>query len=277
MDIIIDENYHNSRIDRFIRDKFNIPQSLVSKLIRDKKIKINKQKVEISTKLQNGDIVNIYYFFEEKSIAVQISQKIIDEFKTWIIFEDENIIIINKPNGISSQGGSNAGFGIDEIAKGYNKEARIVHRLDRETSGVMIITKNKLTARNITKLFADSKIEKIYYAIVENKSNDFKHSGYIEGDLVKDIKFQKMVLIEGTSDVKTYYEVLKKNQDYILLKVIPKTGKMHQIRVHLASIGYPIIGDKKYNGKPFNRMMLHAYSIKFDEKIFTVLNENFDF
>jgi 23S rRNA pseudouridine955/2504/2580 synthase len=261
MEITIDNNYHTSRLDRFIREKYSIPQSLVSRLIREKKIKVNKKKSQPSTILHNGDTISIYYFLEEHSKQIHINPSLVKQFISWIIFEDENIIIINKPHGISSQGGITSGISVDILAKQYNEEARITHRLDRETSGTMIIAKNKHTARHITGLFAKNLINKKYYAMVEQINQ--KH-GTIVSDLQKNPTLQKILVTQGNSCT-THFEKFSEN----ILLITPQTGKMHQIRAHLSHIGMPIIGDSKYGGIQSTRMFLHSFSIEFEGKIFT--------
>lgn len=267
MEIIVDKNYHLSRIDRFIREYFSVPQSLVSKLIREKKIKINKKKSEISTLLHEGDVISLYYFLEKNASSFEkVSPQLVENFKKWIIYEDEDLIIINKPHGISSQGGVVSGISVDVLAKSYFSEARITHRIDRETSGILVIAKSKFIARNITTLFAESKVVKRYHAVVNKGING---SGKIITDLNKDAFMQKMVVCEGSSCV-TNYRVLQENERYSLLEITPETGKMHQIRVHLASIGFPILGDEKYGGEQHKRMFLNASSIEFEDKYFKV-------
>ncbi len=261
MEIIINKNYHNSRIDRFIREKFSVPQNLVQRLIREKKIKINKKKVETSTILNEGDVVSLYYFLEENPQHVHINPDLVQKFKSWIVFEDNDVIVINKPHGISSQGGVISGISVDVLAKQYEIEARITHRLDRETSGIMIIAKNKYTARHITQLFAQGLVKKKYYAMVENIT---KESGVIMSDLHKDTYLQKMVVTDGNSCVTNFNAIDSKT-----LLVEPQTGKMHQIRAHLAHIGMPIIGDEKYGGIQSERMCLHAFSVEFDRHTFS--------
>lgn len=265
MQITINKNYHNSRVDRFVREHFSIPQNLVAKLIREKKIKVNKKKIEISSHLVEGDIVSIYYFLETKNVNnAHINTSLVEKFKTWILHEDDDLLVINKPNGVSSQGGTVAGLCVDVLAKAYFSEARITHRLDRETSGIMILAKNKFMAREITGLFANGEVLKKYYAVVKGNASAEKT---ITTDIQKDTKAQKMFVINGRSCV-TFYKTIERNEQYSLLEVTPQTGKMHQIRVHLASVNLPIIGDEKYGGILHERMFLHAFSIAFDGKTF---------
>lgn len=267
MQITITKNYHSSRIDRFLREHFQIPQSLVAKLVREKKVKVNKKKIAISCHLQEGDTVSIYYFLESSAnFEHHVDEAKVKEFSSWIVHEDENLLAINKPVGISSQSGSKAGLAVDVIAKAYFSEARITHRLDRLTSGIMVLAKNKFTAREVAELFASRSVEKKYYAIVQRddvKSED----GVIVGSLEKDSHLQKMFVSNG-EDVVTNYKITQKVGEFALAEVMPQSGKMHQIRAHFAHVGMPIVGDEKYHGIPHDRMFLHAYSISFDEKTF---------
>jgi RluA family pseudouridine synthase len=263
MQIKIDENHQNSRVDRFLREYFNAPQGIVAGVIRKGKIKINGKKAKIDSRLEIQDIVTVYHQFDDKDDeSVTIPEHNLIEFKSWIIFENDDFFAINKPSGVSSQGGVRARLSVDIIAKGYNVEARITHRLDRETSGIMIIAKSKHSARHITELFAQGLVQKQYTAIATYSQNA-KQEDTIISDIIKDTYAQKMVIQNGDSAI-THYNIEKHNNDLSLINVYPKTGKMHQIRVHLASVGMPILGDEKYNGKPYQRMMLHASSIQFD-------------
>jgi 23S rRNA pseudouridine955/2504/2580 synthase len=238
---------------------------LVARLIREKKIKVNRKKIEISSHLVEGDVVSIYYFLENTNTTeLHINENLVEKFKTWILHEDDNLLVINKPNGVSSQGGVVSGLCVDVLAKAYFSETRITHRLDRETSGIMILAKNKFTAREVTGLFANGEVLKKYYAVVRGNSSAEKT---IITDIKKDIKAQKMFVTNGSSCV-TFYKTIARNEKYSLLEITPKTGKMHQIRVHLASTDMPIIGDEKYGGILHERMFLHAFSISFDSKIF---------
>jgi len=202
-----------------------------------------------------------------------------------IIFENQDLIVVDKPTGMSVHAGAGTSektlvdFLLEkypEIASvGDEPEIRpgIVHRLDKETSGVMIVARNQKTFEYLKDLFKNRKIEKKYLAIVHGKLKE--KEGQVEGEMGRSKKdFRKQALVRGKISVRkeryslSHYKVKKEFDDCSLLEVSPKTGRMHQIRVHLHSIGHPIIGDKKYTFKEFKkisapRMFLHAASIRF--------------
>ncbi|MDI6777791.1 MAG: RNA pseudouridine synthase [Patescibacteria group bacterium] len=202
-----------------------------------------------------------------------------------IIFQNKDFVVIDKPTGLAVH----PGIGISEktlvdflVEKfpemrdvGDDKINRpgIIHRLDRETSGVMIAARNQKTFEYLKNLFKNRKVEKKYMALVHGKLK--KKTGRIKGEMGRSKRdFRKQSLARGKVKVRkeryslTYYKVMKEYDDYSLLEVSPKTGRMHQIRVHLHSIGHPVVGDekyafKKYKKQKYPRMFLHANSISF--------------
>jgi len=208
------------------------------------------------------------------------------------IFQNEDFIIIEKPAGLAVHPGVNISeptlvdFLLEKFPElknvGDAPEVRpgIVHRLDQETSGVMIVARNQETFLYLKDLFKNRKVEKKYLALVYGRLKN--KEGQIEGEMGRSRRdFRKQALVRGKINVRkeryslTYYKVKKEFDDYSLLEVFPKTGRMHQIRVHLHSIGHPIVGDKKYTFKKFlphrqagkknsaARMFLHAAEISF--------------
>jgi 23S rRNA pseudouridine1911/1915/1917 synthase len=202
-----------------------------------------------------------------------------------IIYQDENIIATDKPVGLSVHRGVETkektlvDFLLEKFPEiknvGDDPEIRpgIVHRLDKETSGIIVIARNQKYFEYLKSLFKERKIEKKYLALVFGKLKN--KEGKIEGEMGRSRRdFRKQALVRGKINVRkeryslTYYKVLKESGDYSLLEVSPKTGRTHQIRVHLHSIGHPIVGDKKYIFKEHKnietpRMFLHAESISF--------------
>jgi 23S rRNA pseudouridine955/2504/2580 synthase len=259
------------RIDRWIRNNLgNIPQSLIEKNLRYGKIKLNNRKVKSSIKVKTNDQITFYNFkFKEKiiqkSIKLTPSISVIKENENLIIDNNENFIVINKKSGISVQGGTKSKKNlIDIFAKSKifeNIKPYSVHRLDKDTSGVYILAKNRETAQLLTSLFRLRKVYKIYLAICHGELK--KNSGEWSNDLTR---------YENNKEIrekaKTLYKVLDKNSMCSLVEMKPITGRKHQLRKQLYAIGNPVYGDQKYKlnylEKGINKnLMLHAYQIKF--------------
>ena len=268
---IVDFSYEGIRIDKWIRNNLgNVPQGLIEKSLRAGKIKLNRKKTKCSTKLNVKDVIDIYDInFKEKIIQKNIKFKptneIIKENEDLIIDDNENFIVVNKESGIAVQGGTKSKKNLIDIfsrskifkdSKPYS-----VHRLDKDTSGVFIIAKNRDTAKLFTSLFRLRKIHKTYLAIC-----------YGELETNKGIFDQDLLRYEGDKKIieksKTTYKVLDKNSNCTLLEMNPITGRKHQLRKQLSLVGHPIYGDDKYtfekNLKTKNKeLMLHSYTIKF--------------
>ncbi len=271
----VEKDYSNTRLDRWFKLKIkDLPQSLIEKIIRLNKIKVNKKKQKSSYRLQEGDIVEIHNIskFKPKSpnkiLKYKPSQKELSNYNKIILENNENFIVINKPAGVAVQSGTRSLKNIIDIlkeSKYFNdQKPYIVHRLDKETSGVLIIAKNRSYAQLFTSLFRIRKIHKTYLALTFGKIQKVKNT-------LKD----NLIYYEGkkkiTQKAVTHYKVLKNSEKYSFVELNPITGRKHQLRRQLYNIGNPIIGDNKYyfsiNRK--NRdikkksLMLHAYKIKF--------------
>jgi len=268
---IVDPSYEGIRIDKWIRNNLgNVPQGLIEKSLRVGKIKLNRKKTKSSTKLNIKDIINVYDVkFKEKIIQKNIkfkpSDEVIKENENLIIDDNENFIVVNKESGIPVQGGTKSKKNlIDIFSKSKifeNSKPYSVHRLDKDTSGVFLIAKNRETAKLFTSLFRLRKIHKTYLAIC-----------YGEMESSKGIFSQDLVRFEGGKKIieksKTTYKVIDKNSNCTLLEMNPITGRKHQLRKQLSIVGHPIYGDYKYtfekNLKTKNKeLMLHSYKIKF--------------
>ena len=268
---IVDASYEGIRIDKWIRNNLgNVPQGLIEKSLRAGKIKLNRKKTKSSTKLNVKDIINVYDVefkerFIQKNIKFKPSDEVIKENENLIIDDNENFIVVNKESGIAVQGGTKSKKNlIDIFSKSKifeNGKPYSVHRLDKDTSGVFIIAKNRDTAKLFTSLFRLRKIHKTYLAIC-----------YGELETNKGIFDQDLVRYEGSKKIiensKTTYKVLDKNSNCTLMEMNPITGRKHQLRKQLSLVGNPIYGDDKYafgkNLKTKNKeLMLHSYKIKF--------------
>jgi len=276
---IVDSTYDKMRLDRWLRNKIgNIPQSLIEKSLRSGKIKINKKKVKSSFKVKTNDKIDIFNFnFKEKLIQEKKkfnpSTEIIKSNEDLIIDNNENFIVLNKSAGISVQGGTKSKKNlIDIFAKSkifQSSKPFSVHRLDKDTSGVFIMAKNRETAQLLTSLFRLRKVHKTYLAICNGELE--KNSGEWNDELIRYDNGKKII-----EKAKTIFKVLDKNSNSSLVEMKPITGRKHQLRKQLFNIGHSIYGDKKYRSststKGINKeLMLHSYQIRFmiDKKKYT--------
>jgi len=270
--VLVKKDFINSRIDRWIkRNICQVSQSFIEKSLRNKNVTVNKLKVKSSYKLKMDDKIYLNNFnpiFRDhlrKKKKYLPSKRDIKDSNAFIIEDNENFCVINKPYGLAVQGGSKIKKNlVDLITKNEifsNSKPFIVHRIDKETSGILIIAKNRKYAQLLTSLFRIRKIHKSYLSICHGEME--KNEGLFDNDLIRYNKDKKI-----SERAITNYKVLDKNTNSTLLILNPITGRKHQIRKQLFSIGFPVIGDSKYNF-PVNKihknknLMLHAYSIKF--------------
>lgn len=268
--LIVNQKYDNKKLNNFILDSFpDLSKNTLYKALRKKDIRINNVKVSEDVIIHSGDEITIY---------------IIDEFlfktsklNTDIIYEDNNIIAFNKPEGLSvTDDNTSTPTFTSLIQQQYGKNLNPCHRLDRNTKGLILYAKNSLSLEILLEKFKNKEIEKHYLAKVYGIVN--KDHEILESYLFKDNK-KSLVLIsdypkKNYSKIITEYTVIKRNEkeNYTVLDINLHTGKTHQIRAHLAHIGYPIIGDGKYGineiNKKFNlkTQYLYSYKIKFNFK-----------
>ena len=268
---IVDQSCNDMRIDRWLRNKLGkIPQSLIEKNLRSGKIKLNKKKIKSSFKVKTDDKIDLFNFrFKEiiiqKKIKFEPTNEIIKANENLVIDDNENFLVLNKRAGISVQGGTKSKknlvdiFSKSEIFKGTKPYS--VHRLDKDTSGVFIMAKNRETAQLLTSLFRLRKVHKTYLAICHGEIE--KNSGQWNEDLIR-IENKKRI----NEIAITNYKVIDKNTHSSLIEMKPITGRKHQLRKQLFNIGHSIYGDQKYKSSRFikgsnKELMLHSYQIKF--------------
>ena len=268
----VDKDYQDSRFDKWFKNRvIDIPHSLIEKLIRQNKVRVNKKKIKSSHRLNEGDIIDVYSIDKFKPIKKNFilkykpNKKELDQYDDTILEDNENFVVINKPAGIPVQSGTKSFKNIIDILKKskYFKHSKpyIVHRIDKETSGILIIAKNREYAQLFTSLFRIRKIHKTYLASVYGNVN--KSIRMMRDDLVY-YENNKKITLKAISNLK----IIKSNENYSYLELNPITGRKHQLRKQLLNIGCPIIGDDKYflnNRKKIKikNIMLHAYKIKF--------------
>ena len=266
--IKICKDFEDVRLDKWLKKRFKLTQSFIEKNLRRGLIKVNNKKIKASQKVLCGDIISIENFSEKnfsniriKKTSKNISGEFINKFKSSIIYENKDFIVINKWNDIATQGGSKINISINEIIKFISDEYNLVHRLDKDTSGLLIISKNYKSSKIFGKMFKDQQIEKYYLAICQG----------IPKNLNSNLKLK---IIDKKNPTKssysfTKYKVLIKKNKISIILFSPKTGKTHQLRIVSKRLGCPIVGDKKYNININNtkeKLKLNAYRLKFNFK-----------
>ena len=264
-------DFVNSRLDRwFRRNVCEIPQSLIEKNIRKGKIRVNNKKKKSSYKVQEHDQIFVYNLDlitnknKKNKSKYLATKKDLSSTSSMFVENNENFAVINKPAGIAVQFGTKSRRNILDILRNTKEfegaSPYAVHRIDKETTGVLIVAKNRRYAQLFTSLFRIRNIHKTYLGIVVGELQRDK------GTFI-DLLFH----YEGKKKVKTkaitHFTVMDSNNNYSLLKLNPETGRKHQLRKQLLIHGYPILGDSKYRMSTHpvkkNSLMLHAYKINF--------------
>lgn len=269
--IVVTENEIKKRIDLYLAESTDYSRSNIQRLIKEEKILVNGKKVKESYKLQSGDEIRI-----KKEEPRETGLKA-ENIPIQVLYEDSDIIVVNKPKGmvVHPANGNPDGTLVNAVMaickgslSGIGGEIRpgIVHRLDKDTSGVIVVAKNDKAHINLSDQIKNHKVEKTYIALVKGvvKENEATIDMPI-GRSKKDRK--KMAVDKDGKNAVTHFKVLQRFKNYTLLEVKIETGRTHQIRVHLSKIGYPIVGDTVYsNGKNewgIVGQCLHAKSLKF--------------
>lgn len=258
---VVPSNKKGERLDVFVAE--NIPElsrTSVNKLCKSQKITVNKIEKPAKYNLKERDIVSV--MFDPADIDE------IPNIEIPVLYEDDDCIVINKPAGIlsHSKGGFNpeatvASFIRNNITDIKGERAGIVHRLDRATSGVMVCAKHQKSLHSLQKQFSTRKAVKTYLAVIKGALSP--ESAVINMPIARNPKQPKMfyVSVAGKEAI-TVYRTIRNEEDKSLLELSPKTGRTHQLRVHLKKLGHPIIGDELYGGSPYKRLLLHAYSLE---------------
>jgi len=254
MEFIITSDFHNARLDTFIRKTYQeIPMSGIFKMIRKGNVKVNRKKRKLNYRLQEGDLVRVWEASAPTAVKtlLTLSQDEKKLVKNCIVFEDDTIILCNKPAGMVMHAGSDHKYGLSELVLSYtqNPHFTFVHRIDKMTSGLVMGAKNLETTRKLSALIRERAIEKRYLILVQGQIEDkhFTLDTYLktEEDRVRVHPDEK----NGAKRCISTFTVLKNGTKRSLLEGTIHTGRKHQLRVQLASINHPIVGDLKYGRK----------------------------
>lgn len=259
--LIVSDTENRQRLDGFLVTHVKeLSRSSLKKLIDNKKVTLNSKKASASTNVKTGDIVIIDFDTERLGIRYQIELP--------IIYEDNDVVVIDKPAGVltHSKGifnpeGTVASFIASRVTEMDGERAGIVHRLDRGTSGVIICAKNQEAQKFLQKQFAQRRTKKTYIALVSGHIEPAE--AIIDGPIERNPKKPQTFRVGANGKpATTNYKVLDYRNDVTKVVLRPTTGRTHQLRVHMASIGHSIVGDTLYGGIEASRMMLHAYQLE---------------
>ena len=277
--ITIDSEDAGQRIDNFLlRTLKGVPKSHLYRLMRKGEIRVNKKRIKPVYKLAVDDVLRIAPIrVSEQKDAVSTGLNIVANLEKQILFEDDRLIVINKPSGMAVHGGSGLSFGLIEALRALRPDARmleLVHRLDRDTSGCLVVAKKRSALRNLHEQLRNKKVQKFYHALVKGHWPT-KLTRVTEGLKKNDLKSGERVVVVDNQlgkESETRYKVLERYRGATLVRAFPVTGRTHQIRVHCQVSGHSIAMDAKYGHEGFDadmkskglkRLFLHAASIEF--------------
>ncbi len=278
----ITEEHCDQRLDNFLIARLKgVPKSRIYRIVRKGEVRVNKGRVDVKYRLVTGDIVRIPPVrVAERDEESYVPQGLQAALQQGILFEDDGFLIVNKPAGFAVHGGSGVSSGIIEGLRLLRPEAHfleLVHRLDKDTSGCLIIAKKRSVLKRLHELFRDDHIHKTYLALLAGQWARKKL--VVDAPLLKNVSKggERMVVIsQAGKEAETLFRRLQLFSDSTLVEASPKTGRTHQIRVHAASLGHPIVGDERYGRDEINRkfkdrgykrMFLHAEKLKFQHPV----------
>ncbi|GKW51145.1 pseudouridine synthase [Pseudoalteromonas sp. NCCP-2140] len=278
--VTIGEDHLGQRIDNFLITHLKgVPKSAVYKILRKGEVRVNKKRIKPVYKLQLNDVVRIPPIkVAEKEEFVPKKLDKVKQLEDAILFEDKYLMVINKPSGMAVHGGSGLSYGLIEALRVLRPEERsleLVHRLDRDTSGCLLISKRRSVLTDLHKQLREKTMEKNYWALVDGQW-DSKTKNVTEGLRKNTLKSGERVVRVDNNEGKpshTRFRVLERYAECSLVQASPVTGRTHQIRVHTQCKGHPIACDDKYGVAEFdqyvnkltglNRLFLHAHDLRF--------------
>ena len=285
---VVDEEYQNTRLDNCLISKLKgLPRSKIYSIIRKGEVRVNGSRSKPDRRLEINDVIRIPPYRKEEKPINSPSRSLIKILEESIIYNENSVLILNKPTGVASHGGSGLKLGLIEAVRQIDpkfKNAQLVHRLDRGTSGCIVLSLKRSVLRRLNTEMREGRVEKKYVAVVEGR---WPHKEVcISSNLKKNhLRSGERQVIETTlgKQSTTKFKLLESNNKISCIECSLLTGRTHQIRVQTSNAGFPVIGDLKYGNKDanqfyrkkgINRMLLHAKEINFPElSIFCIAKE----
>jgi len=275
--VVVDEEYAGQRIDNFLLTQLKgVPRSRIYSMVRKGEVRVNKGRVKASYRILAGDSIRIPPVRVSKRAEPNVPIRLIDELESSILFEDDRLLILNKPSGVAVHGGSGLSWGVIEALRASaNKRhyLELVHRIDRDTSGCLMLAKRRSALRALHEQLRESVVKKRYLALVKGDwpAADKRITYPLRKNMLK--SGERLVLVaDDGKDAISLFKPRKRFAKATLMQVDVITGRTHQIRVHAAHHGFPLAGDDKYGDAKFDaelkrlglkRLFLHASELEF--------------
>lgn len=274
----ISADHAGQRIDNYLICQLKgVPKSLVYRIVRKGEVRVNKGRIKPEYRLKEGDMVRIPPVRQaEKKEVGKAPAGLLKQLESCILFEDKRILVLNKPSGLAVHGGSGLSYGLIEALRELrpnDKNLELVHRLDRDTSGCLIIAKKRSALRRLHEQLREGLMDKHYMTLLKGKWQG--RSQWVDAPLLKNVvkSGERLVFVDNKGkEARTQFIPYCVGDTASLMSVKLDTGRTHQIRVHAQHLGFPIAGDNKYGDEEFNRhlkrkglkrLFLHAFSLRF--------------
>ena len=267
----IDDASEDQRIDNFLIKKLkNVPKTHIYRILRKGEVRVNKKRVKQTYRLQFGDEVRIPpVVYSQRDVKIDPAK--FEYLNDRVVFEDDDILVLNKPHGLAVHGGSKTAGGLIEamrLLRPKLKSLELAHRLDKETSGLLILAKKRSVLKKLHEMLREKQVNKTYHAVVVGRWP--KNLNKVDRPV--QAKADRAAQSEPKESVTTF-QVIEPREGTTLVECKPHTGRTHQIRIHCQQMRHPIVGDDKYGDEAFDekhkpgRMFLHAVRLKFEHPV----------